>query len=191
MIKNYQILPNKQFRLSTENIILIPVADMLKINHVYPADWENANNTFDYEDMQYYFLHDLSYKKMPMHFFCEYVRNDYQILAAEPISSPSYFLEELASKMIIPTRFKNSIVIAFQDNYEIDIPDKRMEFILSKYIAGLMRSFKINSNNIFLFNEILTEESEKRLQESDLMYSFKKNIYFDPVYFKNILKDFY
>jgi hypothetical protein len=108
------------------------------------------------------------------------------------MSTPSYFLEELASKMIIPRDFINSIVIAVEDNYEVEIPDKRMLDILAKQIAGIVNTYKIPyMKNIYFFNEILFPNYENRLNESDLMYDkFLKNIYYDKVFFLNVLKKY-
>lgn len=188
----YQIWKNKEFRPKTEYVILCQAKNTreTRFAHFNPLLIKSTMQyTWGY--WQEYYMEDLKRRKLPCHYYVEYLDRDYVVFQGLSEEYPSYFIRELVEAGIVKSEYKNAILVTIGENYNIDIPEFRMyEQMCSKCLCSLMRRYKLNQERIVYFDEILSPNWEVMLKQSELTYDIETTSNFDRVILRQFL-DYY
>ena len=150
----YQIWKNKEIRPKTEYVIICQAKNTRETSFAYFNPLLiRSNSTYTWGEWQNYYMQDLKRRKLPCHYFVEYLDNDYVVYQGLSEEHPSYFIRELIEAGVVNSEYKNSILITVGENYNIDIPEYRMyEHLCSKCICSLMRRYKLHQERIVYFD---------------------------------------
>lgn len=176
----YPIYRYKSYRPRTDYILLIPSVNFIKSTLYIDPIVRRGNYKFTWEIWQKYFVHDMFLKEVPCHYYCELLDTDYVIYKGCPDQKRSTYLEEMVKNGIINPEYKNAIVIMLQDNFYIDMPDRRMwDQLNSKCISQLLRQYNLSPNRIKIIDECLTDNWKENLELSGLKYEITESKWYN------------
>jgi hypothetical protein len=142
-------------------------------------------------EWQKYWYYHTDHRKIPCHYFCEFLDDNYVIYIGNPLVNRSYFLEDLADARIIPERYRNALLISLSDDFRMTFPDKEMlNNLADKLLSTLMCEFPIDENSIVLLDDILTSDYDFALKENNLTYDIQPMTKFNMMELKVILKNY-
>jgi len=129
---------------------------------------------------------------LPMHFFEELIDDDYVIYTGLNQYKESWFLSDMAQQRIIEPKFKNALLVVIADNFELDVvPDRIYEQLVQKCLEPLMHQWHLTINNIYYYDEILTEQALDIVLSPDFAYEYHPMRYFNFTKFKMIIDNLY
>lgn len=171
-------------------IILSHIANFSHLN--YPIDPELRGYVPYYttQKLREYYKYTMN-KPYPFHFHVNKMLNDWEVMTFTSLALKSDMLSKAVQYGYIDFYYKDSIVIAIQDDYSIRTPDTRMYEVLgSNLISPLKEIFRIRNffDNIVFIDEIFDiEKYNKDRQENNVNnrypYEFRPMRYFDRVTF--------
>jgi len=190
-IKNEKILSRMA---DPRYIILAPLYNMLSTSTVFPPNIVIKNYKYSWPAVQNYYQFIQNRDTMPMHWFVEFLDKDYVFHVGMPLSFNSWYLAELIKMKVIHHQYKNAFVICIQDDWRLEVPDRRMiEGICHFLISPLLREYKINRNNVVPLSDILVENALDiaRFQDNILnRFDLSKAKYYDHIITQTTLKRF-
>lgn len=190
-IKNEKVLSRTS---APKNIIVAPLFSLLANGTVYPPNVVTSSYKYSWAIVQKYFEDRLNKETLPMHAYCEYLNDDYVVYFGAPLTFRSWFLEDLAKMKLIPYDYKNSILIVCQDDWRLEPIDKRMlRCVCHLAITPIMKIYNIPKEKVVHLDSILVPDAYDKAQENDDLlkrYNLEKSVYYDPVWFQVILKDY-
>lgn len=174
------------------HIIISPIYNFFVDEFPHEANLERSSYKYSQYRIEKYFGIQLQQKDMPYHYWVEFVDKDYSISLGAPITHRSHFLDTLTDNGCIDYNYRNAILIAFDQDIRLELPERRMFRIMAyQAIMPLMRLFKIAIDNIVLIDDIFLEGFETKIKEEKNVrkrYNLQKGVYFDNVLFRNLIK---
>jgi bifunctional DNA-binding transcriptional regulator/antitoxin component of YhaV-PrlF toxin-antitoxin module len=189
----YNIIPRSgNYRRKSQYIVLTQIKNLYELGTFLDPDVLRGSYKYTWGTLQEYFCYRLAHRRvLPCHYFCELLDKDYVVYNGLPLVQQSYFLDDLASNMIIPYEYRESILVAIGEDLEIDVMDNRMVSHLSdKVLSPLMKEYGISPDRVVILDDILTQNWESALYNSDLGYNISTHKYFDDVSFNIYLKKY-
>ena len=183
MANNYQIYPNREKRLVTEYIIITHANNLIIDEHLVTGNMIRGSYNFTWGDWQEYLIDWGHKKKLPIHYFVEFLDKDYVVFKGLQDSKPSYFISEQVENLIINRRYRNAILIVIGENYNVDIPEERMyQHLSDKVLIPLMQTYSLDWSRVMYYDECLNDSF---LEDTDRNPSRFKYI---PMKFFNMTK---
>ena len=170
-------------RKPPRHIIIVPTNNMTTYNTYIDPKVLISTHRYSWGSFQEYMWDQLGLKMPLMHYYCELLDDDYVFFVGIGLESNSPYLMNLASTGAISHIYKNAVCIAVNDDYRIDVPDRRMLKGLSNYvIAPLLWLYKMDRNNVLFIDDILNpnaEELVKKNKDKRLHFKLEKSKYYD------------
>ena len=176
----YQIYNYRKRKLRTDYIILCQSSSLIKSNiYINPLVLQ-GNYKYTWGIFQDYWIRNINKYALPCHYFIELLNTDYVIYNGLPEFKPSYYIEDLVKNKIIEYKYKNSILIVMQEDFSIDIPERRMfDHMCDKVLSNLVKKYNLEWKRIKTLDECLTLDWEEQLKFSNLNYKIKKMTFFN------------
>jgi hypothetical protein len=155
-----------------------------------PSIWGGGTPDFTWGRVQRFFSRSplARHGQMPMHYYAEYLRDDYVAYVGCPLTNRSWFLQAAVAAGVLPVRFVDAVLVVLQENYGIETVEKRMWAVLSNSVlTPVMRMEGIPRDRVGFF-ELAADPA---LAEGvDWPFRFRGARYADPVLLELFLKDF-
>lgn len=176
------------------HIIIVPAFNFTVKSTVYKYDIIRSSYKYSWGKFQEYFYERLQMLNPPMHYFVELIDDDYAFLTGIGITSRSLFISELIKAKAINSQYDNAIVVAINEDYRVDSPEKRLLQGVSNFIiTPLMRQFKISKENVLFIDDILDPDALALVHNTkdDLRkFNLEKSKYWDHNQLQFIIKEF-
>ena len=125
---------------------------------------------------------------MPMHYYAEYLDDDYVTYVGCPLTNRSWFLQMAVAAGVLPVVYNDAILIVLQENYGVEVTDKRLWRILSHtVISPLMRLFDITRDRVLFFEKIANTEA---VNGPDWPFRWRDPVFLDPIQLDMFLKEY-
>ena len=180
--------------LPPKYIVLSPLYNFFVEGTSYPANWEQSSFKYRWYKLQQYFSHDLQQHELPFHWWAEYVDKDYAINVACPFTHRSHYIETLLDMKCLNYSYRESLLIAFDQDVRLEPVDRRMMEILGyQLIAPLLKTYKLDMNRLVFIDDIIEPNARELLSENrdlKLRYKYSPAKYYDHNITKTIIKEF-
>ncbi|WPH64114.1 hypothetical protein [Staphylococcus phage vB_StaM_PB50] len=157
---------------------------ILKENKFDDRNILKGSYKYSWGKVQNYLIRHANIRALPMHYFVELIDKDYVVIEALSDYKPSYYLQELADKGIIPQKYRNSILIAISDDFSLYNPETRMfKHLSDKLLIPLAKRHRLSFHEIKLIDEIYSDDYIDKLNTN--RFETKSMIKFDKQRLKN------
>lgn len=189
----YQLYANYEKRLKTEYIIILHANNLILESHPGTSLLLRGSYKYSWGSWQDYLIKRVNKKKLPMHYFVEFLGNDYACFTALENNRPSYFIDEQITNAVIDAKYKNALVVVIGENFSEDIPDPRlMDQMAQKVLLPLMRQYKLDWSRIMYYDECLTSSFVENLPSKPMnnRFGYTPMIHFDMSMLRNAIVKF-
>ncbi|BDE75543.1 hypothetical protein [Staphylococcus phage S6] len=166
----YEIKQDRRRRSNTfqTHIIITHMNNLiLKENKFSDRNLLKGSYKYSWGKVQNYLIRHANIRALPMHYYVELIDKDYAVMEGLSDYKPSYYLQELADKGIIPQKYKNSILIAVADDFNLYNPDVRMfKHLADKLLVPLCKRHRLSFHEIKLLDEIYRDDYLDHLDEN-------------------------
>ena len=153
-IENERLMTRSNPRI--KNIVISPLYNLITQNTVYEPKMLQSNYKYSWGKVQDYFYRKRMKITPPMHYFCEYLDDDYVFFVGAGLSQRSYFLEDLYMAQLISGIYRDAILVVVDEDWRLVIPNDRLiEGMCNFILTPLMQMFQITWENIKLIDDIL------------------------------------
>lgn len=198
----YKLLPQRRSRKKTEYIIVTQAKNFFIQGTVIPEFVKHGTYKITSRIWEEYFYKLINPMLigigsedhgLPYHYYAELVGDDYMIFNGNPDFTYSYFLKHLIQARIIPGKYLNSIVIAINENFSLDIPEKRlMSMIAHRAVvpAILRKDYDVTPDKVVYIDDIVDWDMlGDRIGNSVLPYVIEKtNLYHHDYLYREVIK---
>ena len=155
-----------------------------------PSIWGGGDATYTWKRVQeFYYRHPGSRKgQFPQHYYCEYLNDDYVVYVGCPLSNRSWFLQQAVAAGVLPVQYMDAIFIVLQENYGVEVTDKRLWRVLShSTLTPLMRLFDIPRDRVLFFENLANRAA---VNGPDWPFRFREPVFLDPIIVDLFLKEY-
>jgi len=181
MIYNITKIYNK--RHLTEYVILTQIRNLFEIDTYIEPYLKLGSADYTWKKWQEYFYRKNKHRQLPCHYFIEQTLDDFDIHVGLPEYAPSYFLQELFQLGIIDNKYKDAILIAIGEDFNLENAEARMyEQLCSKLLVPLiLRNRKyMQQENIKYIDDILSFEAYKlHFENKRILYDISRGLHFN------------
>lgn len=188
----YTIRPDNTYRRQGRHIIIASMESLTPLQTTLdPSIWGVGNSEFTWGRVQKFFARfPMSvHNQMPMHYYAEYLGEDYVTYVGAPFTNKSWFLQEAVARGVIPWQYMDDILVVLQENYAIENVERRLWRVLAHtLLTPLMRQFDIPKERVVFFENLA---NVKVVEESGQWpFRFRRPVHLDPIQLQLFLKDF-
>jgi hypothetical protein len=155
-----------------------------------PSIWGGGDSTYTWKRVQEFFYRrpEARNGQMPMHYYAEYLDDDYVTYVGCPLSNRSWFLQMAVAAGVLPVMYNDAILIVLQENYGVEVTDKRLWRILSHtVISPLMRLFDVTRDRVVFFEKIANAQA---VNGPDWPFRWRDPVFLDPLQLDLFLKEY-
>jgi len=167
---------NEVNRRSENKYIILTQAMSTYENFGYLSNDALLGGSYKYTwgEWQKYYIQTAHHRKLPCHYYMEFLDDDYVIYVGNPLCNKSYFLEDLARNEIINQNYANAILVVLSEDFRYVQTDKEMLYHLcDKLVSSLMVQFPISDSAVLTLDDILKNEWKENLENSGLKYNIQ------------------
>ena len=185
------IQQDQTYRRQGRNIIIAQIASLAPLNSIFePAIWGGGNSNYTWGKVQKFFNRSPLARKrqLPMHFYTEYLDDDYVTYVGCPISNRSWFLDRAVATGVLPIHYRDDILVVVQENYSIESMERRLwAHLAHNTLTPLMNTYGIPKERVLFFEKIVNVELANG---ADWPFRWKDPLYLDPVQLMLFLKEY-
>jgi hypothetical protein len=123
-----------------------------------------------------------------MHYYTEYLHDDYVVYVGCPVSNRSWFLQEAVAAGVLPIQYMDAILIVLQENYGVEVTEKRLWRILAHTtLTPLMRLFDIPRSRVLFFENLANREA---VNGEKWPFRWREPTFLDPIQLDLFIKDY-
>ena len=183
--------PDRDYRRQGKHIIIAQMESIVPLHATMdPSIWGAGDIAYTWKRMQefYYRRPEARNGQLPQHYYCEYLDDDYVVYVGCPLTNRSWFLQQAVATGVLPVVYNDAILIVLQENYGVEVTDKRLWRILSHTtITPLMRMFDITRDRVLFFENIANRDA---INGPDWPYRFREPTFLDPLQLDTFLKEY-
>ena len=150
--------PDRDYRRQGKHIIIAQMESIVPLHATMdPSIWGAGDIAYTWKRVQefYYRRPEARNGQMPCHYYSEYLDDDYVTYVGCPLTNRSWFLQMAVAAGVLPVVYNDAILIVLQENYGVEVTDKRLWRILSHtVISPLMRMFDVTRDRVLFFEKI-------------------------------------
>ena len=185
------IRPDNTYRRRANNIIIAQIHSLTPLNAVFdPSIWGGGSSTYTWKRVQEFFSRSplARHRQLPMHYYMEYLNDDYVTYVGCPVTNRSWFLDLAVAARVIPIAYRDDILIVTQENYSVESMERRCwQHLAHNTITPLMRTFDIPKERVLFFENIVNEDAANG---ADWPFRWKQPIHLDPIQLMMFLKEY-
>ena len=183
--------PDRDYRRQGKHIIIAQMESIVPLHATMdPSIWGAGDITYTWKRVQefYYRRPEARNGQMPCHYYSEYLDDDYVTYVGCPLTNRSWFLQMAVAAGVLPVVYNDAILIVLQENYGVEVTDKRLWRILSHtVISPLMRLFDITRDRVLFFEKIANVEAANG---PDWPFRWRDPVFLDPIQLDMFLKEY-
>ena len=187
----FTVRPDDSYRRQGRHIVIASLASLIPYEAVVdPSVWGVGNSEYTWGRVQKFFarLPAARRNQMPMHFYSEYLYDDYVSYVGCPLSNRSWFLQQAVAAGVLGIEYVDAILVVTQENWGVEAVEKRLwQLLAHNVVTPLMRLFDVPRNRVVFFENLA---SRTAVNGPDWNYRFREPTYLDPVVFDLFLKDY-
>ena len=187
-------------RKKTNFIILSQMINFSRKGYGISNDVRYGTHQLTAPVWEYYFEKDIKTEDkaannisgIPYHYYIEAVGNDYQITIGAPEYATSPFMKDLVDKGVIPSKYKDSIVVSISENLVLERAEPRLWDILNYRLIVPLLNNGDNISNIAVDDIMYIDDIINYLDPKldNVMYNIDKARYFNRGQFISSLNKF-
>lgn len=141
-----------------DTIILIHSPNMINTTAPISGVVRRSNYQYTWGIWQEYCMKYLNKKRLPMHYYYEFLDKDFVAYMGLDEYKPSYFLEDMIDNNIIKRKFDNSLLVMLGTNLQIDMPTKRFyEMLVMRILNPIFHRYNLDRSSVYIWDECLTD----------------------------------
>lgn len=155
-----------------------------------PNIWGGGTSGYTWGTVQKFFARSPLARKgqMPMHFYTEYLSEDYVTYVACPITNRSWFLQLAVATGVLPVMYNDAILVVLQENYAVENVERRLWEILSHTVlTPLMRDYGVRKEQVLFFEQLANRSAA---DGPDWPFRFRTPTFLDPLQLQLYLKEY-
>ena len=146
-----------------------------------------GNNRFTWQEVQSFFVRNPLARKrqLPMHYYAEYLDNDYNIYTGLPFTNTSWVIEKMIDLGVLNEYYKDAILIVLQEDYSVETLDNRiLEILAHQVISPYLAEYDISRyNGVFFLERLLDYSIIEEMNNSNVDLQAKYPFYSkEPTY---------
>ena len=183
--------PDRDYRRQGKHIIIAQMESIVPLHATMdPSIWGAGDIAYTWKRVQefYYRRPEARNGQMPMHYYAEYLDDDYVTYVGCPLTNRSWFLQMAVAAGVLPVVYNDAILIVLQENYGVEVTDKRLWRILSHtVISPLMRMFDVTRDRVLFFEKIANVSAANG---PDWPFRWRDPVFLDPLQLDLFLKEY-
>ena len=183
--------PDRDYRRQGKHIIIAQMESIVPLHATMdPSIWGAGDIAYTWKRVQefYYRRPEARNGQMPCHYYSEYLDDDYVTYVGCPLTNRSWFLQMAVAAGVLPVVYNDAILIVLQENYGVEVTDKRLWRILSHtVISPLMRLFDITRDRVLFFEKIANVSAANG---PDWPFRWRDPVFLDPIRLDMFLKEY-
>lgn len=191
-------LRNTEKRKKTNFIILSHIRNFSIRKDPMKPDMKTYRPYYTTNYMRRYYEIRAQHGNVPFHYHVNEIAKDWEIMCTSPLNTQSDMLTTAFENGYIDTYYKNAIVVAIQDDYDVRIPDLRtFEVIGYNILSPLLPTLRLPAfnNSVIWIDDIFNyEKYQYDLANPDnnttYPYEYRPMRYFNKVQFNLETKRF-
>ena len=182
---------DQTYRRQGKHIIIAQMESLVPVQTTLnPSLWGGGNPQYTWKMVQQFYSRSPLARKgqQPMHYYSEYLNDDYVVYVGCPMTNKSWFLQQAVAAGVIPVQYMDAILIVVQENYGVEVTEKRLWRILAhSTLTPLMRLFDITRDRVVFFEKIANPEAANG---PDWPFRWRDPVFLDPLQLDLFLKDY-
>ncbi len=154
---------DRDYRRQGKHIIIAQMESIVPLHTTLePYIWGGGDSTYTWKKVQEFYFRrpEARNGQMPMHYYAEYLGDDYVTFVGCPLTNRSWFLQQAVAAGVLPIQYMDAILIVLQENYGVEVTEKRLWRILSHtLITPLMRLFDVTRDRVLFFEKLANREA--------------------------------
>lgn len=187
----FSLRQDQTYRRQGKHIIIASMESITPLHTTLdPNIWGGGTSDYTWGRVQKFFARSpLSRKgQMPMHFFSEYLSEDYVTYVGCPISNKSWFLQLAVATGVLPVMYNDAILVVLQENYAVENVERRLWELLSHTVlTPLMRDYGVRKEQVLFYEQLA---STTAVDGPDWPFRYRKPTYLDPLQLQLYLKEY-
>lgn len=185
------IRPDNTFRRQGQHIVIAQMNSITPVRTILdPSIWWGSSSVYTWGKVQEYFTrHPFARRnQLPMHFYSEYLYDDYVTYVGCPKTNKSWFLQQAAAAGVIPVQYQDAILIVTQENYTLSTVENRCWKVLAhSLLTPMMREDGISRERVVFFEQIV---DRNRANSEDWPFRYRDPVFLDPAQLDMFLKEY-
>ena len=182
---------DRDYRRQGKHIIIAQMESIVPLHTTLePYIWGGGDSTYTWKKVQefYYRRPEARNGQFPMHYYVEYLGDDYVTYVGCPLTNRSWFLQQAVAAGVLPIQYMDAILIVLQENYGVEVTDKRLWRVLSHTtITPLMRLFDITRDRVLFFEKLANREA---VNSEKWPFRFREPTFLDPLQLDLFIKTY-
>lgn len=182
---------DRDYRRQGRHIIIAQMESIVPVHSTLdPSIWGGGNSEYTWKRVQQYYARQPIARKgqQAMHYYAEYLHDDYVVYVGCPLSNRSWFLQEAVAAGVLPIQYMDAILIVLQENYGVEVTEKRLWRILAHTtLTPLMRLFDVPRQRVLFFENIANREAANG---EKWPFRWREPTFLDPLQLDLFLKDY-
>ena len=189
----FPIRVDRTYRRQTRHIVIASVMSTIPLNAgdiIDPSVWGAGSSEYTWGRVRKFFtgLPIARHGQLPMHYYMEYLNDDYVSYVGCPLTNKSWFLEAAVSAGVLPIQYLDSVLIVLQENFGIENVERRCwKMLANDVVTPLMRMLDITRERVAYFELLANREA---INGPDWNYMFREPTYLDPLQFDLQIKEY-
>ena len=190
--EQYAIYQDQTYRRQTKGIVIAAMNSIMpKGYNLDPRIYAGGGNPLlTFNKVRDFFVQypGARHRQLPMHWYTEYLDDDYVTFVGLPFTNSSWWLQEMVRLGALPPVHADAFLIVTQENYSIETMEKRFwEHLAHHLVAPLLRDNSWDRQRVHFFEKIVDRSV---VDSKDYPYLFAEPRYLDPDMFDFALKEY-
>lgn len=185
------VMPDSTYRRQGRHIIIAQMESIVPLHSVMdPSIWGGGSSEYTWKRVQQYYSRrpEARNGQMPMHYYTEYLYDDYVTYVGCPLSNKSWFLQQAVAAGVLPVQYGDDILVVLQENYSVENVERRCWRLLAhSTLTPLMRLFDIPKERVLFYENLANREA---VVGPDWPFRWREPTFLDPIQLMLLLKDF-
>jgi hypothetical protein len=182
---------DETYRRQGRHIIVAQIESLVPLHTTLdPAIWGGGNTSYTWKRVQTFYSRSplARNSQLPMHYFAEYLEDDYVMYVGCPLTNKSWFLQQAVAAGVLPVQYMDAILVVIQENYSVENVERRLWRVLANnLITPMMRLFDITKERVVFFEDLANREA---VNGPDWPFRWREPTFLDPLMLQLQIKDF-
>ena len=187
----FNVAQDQTYRRQGRHIIIAQMESIVPLQTTLdPSIWGGGNSDYTWGRVQQFYARSPLARKgqMPMHYYAEYLDDDYVTYVGCPLSNKSWFLQSAVAAGVLPIQYMDAILVVLQESYTLENIDRRLWKLLAHTtLSPLMRLFDVSKERVLFFENLVNREA---VESEKWPFRWREPTFLDPIQLLLFLKEY-
>jgi hypothetical protein len=183
---------DETYRRQQRYVVVATVESLVPLGTTLdPSIWGGGSSEYTWGRVRRFFtrLPQARRRQLPMHYYAEYLRDDYVVYVGCPETNKSWFLQDAVAHGALRPEYLDSLLVVVQDNYGVEVVERQLWRVLAhQLLTPILRREGLNRDRVRFFE--LEADTAVLADPALWPYEHRRPAFLDPLQLELQLKHY-